>query len=281
MVSEKTSTRGAVVWEDVLTSCEKLPTESEQFKFLMAFIKYQFGEIDAQILEPTESWAWCMQGFIERMDKSIAKRKALAENGAKGGRGNTSKAKESKLKQTKANESKLKLAKANESKRKQIEAEGEGEGEGEYEGKGEYEGEKEGEGEVKKISLTCNPLLPESNNGANATQQSCSALAPAAAVAGRVSSGKARKKPPVKPSSADEVAAYCEEKGLVDVDANAFFDYYESQGWIKRNGLAVRDWRATARAWQKRELERHQQSQQPIPSQFQRFENPDSVECEF
>jgi uncharacterized protein YdaU (DUF1376 family) len=60
-----------------------------------------------------------------------------------------------------------------------------------------------------------------------------------------------RAKPNTKanPPSLEEVKAWVTEEG-VNIDAEKFFHYYESQGWIKRNGQPVKDWKATARYWQ-------------------------------
>ena len=51
--------------------------------------------------------------------------------------------------------------------------------------------------------------------------------------------------------SLDEVSAYCAERGN-NVDAEKWYDYYESNGWrVGKN--AMKDWRAAVRTWEKRE----------------------------
>ena len=59
---------------------------------------------------------------------------------------------------------------------------------------------------------------------------------------------KAARKRFVKPS-VGEVEAYCLERGN-SVDAQAFWDFYESKGWmIGRNPM--KDWRAAVRTWER------------------------------
>ena len=54
----------------------------------------------------------------------------------------------------------------------------------------------------------------------------------------------------VKPS-VDQVRAYCAEKGY-PVDAQRFFDYYESNGWmVGKNHM--KDWQAAVRNWNQRD----------------------------
>lgn len=51
--------------------------------------------------------------------------------------------------------------------------------------------------------------------------------------------------------SLDEVSAYCAERGN-KVDAEKWYDYYESNGWrVGKN--AMKDWKAAVRTWEKRE----------------------------
>lgn len=52
----------------------------------------------------------------------------------------------------------------------------------------------------------------------------------------------------VKPTP-EQIQEYCEERknGL---SGQEIWDYYESQGWKKSNGVAVKDWQATVRTWE-------------------------------
>lgn len=51
----------------------------------------------------------------------------------------------------------------------------------------------------------------------------------------------------------EEIAAYCAERKN-EVDAQTFFDFYESKGW-KVGAVKMRDWRASVRTWEKRDAE--------------------------
>ena len=50
------------------------------------------------------------------------------------------------------------------------------------------------------------------------------------------------------PPTAEEVAAYCRERGN-DIDAGRFVDYYAVAGW-KLKGKPIEDWRALIRLWE-------------------------------
>lgn len=53
------------------------------------------------------------------------------------------------------------------------------------------------------------------------------------------------------PPSAEEVSAYCRERGNT-VDAQQFVDFYASKGW-KIGKDAMKDWKAALRNWERRE----------------------------
>lgn len=63
-----------------------------------------------------------------------------------------------------------------------------------------------------------------------------------------------------QPPTADDVRAYCEEKGSFWIDPERFVDYYESRGWILTNGKKMVDWKAAVRLWEKNEKERQEKS---------------------
>lgn len=48
----------------------------------------------------------------------------------------------------------------------------------------------------------------------------------------------------------EEIRAYCEERKN-GIDAQAFFDFYESKGW-KVGAVKMKDWRASVRTWEQR-----------------------------
>jgi hypothetical protein len=57
----------------------------------------------------------------------------------------------------------------------------------------------------------------------------------------------------IKPTE-KEVADYFKENGKPVSRASEFYLYYDSsQGWIKKNGLEVKNWKSTARTWWKME----------------------------
>lgn len=51
--------------------------------------------------------------------------------------------------------------------------------------------------------------------------------------------------------SLQEIIEFIETNNY-EMDAQAFFDYYEEVDWIKKNGQPIKDWRATARSWERR-----------------------------
>ena len=61
----------------------------------------------------------------------------------------------------------------------------------------------------------------------------------------RVDSPKRFKKP-----SVEEIDSYCKDRNN-SVDAEQFFDFYESKGW-KVGGTPMKDWKAAVRTWEKR-----------------------------
>lgn len=56
----------------------------------------------------------------------------------------------------------------------------------------------------------------------------------------------------------DEVTSYIEEN-MYCVKPDAFFDYYEANGW-KISGRPMKDWKATVRNWDRREQEKKKPS---------------------
>lgn len=63
---------------------------------------------------------------------------------------------------------------------------------------------------------------------------------------------KEKKKRFVKPTE-KQVTEYFKENGKTASEASKFFLYYDSQGWLKTNGLAVQNWKSTARTWWKKD----------------------------
>ena len=52
------------------------------------------------------------------------------------------------------------------------------------------------------------------------------------------------------PPTVDEVAAYCAERGN-NVDAHAWWDFYQSKGWMVGKNR-MKDWKAAVRTWEQR-----------------------------
>tara|TARA_R110000751_G_scaffold78850_3_gene159161 strand:- start:119 stop:760 length:642 start_codon:yes stop_codon:yes gene_type:complete len=55
-----------------------------------------------------------------------------------------------------------------------------------------------------------------------------------------------------KPSSLDEVFAYFKEIQMTHEEAQKFCDWYDSVGWKVKGGNSIKDWRACARQWKRR-----------------------------
>jgi hypothetical protein len=55
-----------------------------------------------------------------------------------------------------------------------------------------------------------------------------------------------------KPSSEGECLEYFIELGLDEQEAAKFWDWYEQTGWKLKGGNSIKDWKATARNWQRR-----------------------------
>lgn len=58
------------------------------------------------------------------------------------------------------------------------------------------------------------------------------------------------------PPTLEEVRDYVHETGL-QMDPDAFFDHFKSNGWKVGGKAAMKDWRATARNWARREKTFH------------------------
>lgn len=54
------------------------------------------------------------------------------------------------------------------------------------------------------------------------------------------------------PPTVEEVRTYCAEKGFT-FDPQLFVDYYIANGWVQGKGRPLKDWKAAARTWNRRE----------------------------
>ena len=49
----------------------------------------------------------------------------------------------------------------------------------------------------------------------------------------------------------DELRSYCFENGMEDFNYEKFYNHYESNGWLNRNGTEIKNWKAKVRYWYK------------------------------
>ena len=72
------------------------------------------------------------------------------------------------------------------------------------------------------------------------------------------------KKKFVKPTI-EQIKEYAKEASLVNLDPNAFFDHFESNGW-KVSGISpMKDWKAAMRTWNRRTLQFNKQDKKTNP----------------
>lgn len=71
----------------------------------------------------------------------------------------------------------------------------------------------------------------------------------------------------IKPT-VDEIAAYCSERKN-NIDAQAFFDFYESKGWRVGN-QPMKDWKASVRTWERRSRPSKPQADKPSGDKYRR-----------
>ena len=54
------------------------------------------------------------------------------------------------------------------------------------------------------------------------------------------------------PPTIEEIKNYCEERGN-NIDAEAFFDFYNAAGWVYgKNKIPVKDWKSCVRTWERK-----------------------------
>lgn len=87
------------------------------------------------------------------------------------------------------------------------------------------------------------------NNGAEEIERPLQNPEPEEKAAQEIQPEKPKRKNFVKPT-VEEIAAYCSERKN-GIDAQAFFDFYESKGW-KVGAVKMKDWRASVRTWEQR-----------------------------
>ncbi|WP_296024491.1 DUF6291 domain-containing protein [uncultured Treponema sp.] len=94
------------------------------------------------------------------------------------------------------------------------------------------------------------PVIIRINNGAEEIERPLQNPEPEEKAAQEIQPEKPKRKNFVKPT-VEEIAAYCKEKNY-NVNAQQFFNYYESNGWkIGRN--AMKSWQAAVQNWNTRD----------------------------
>lgn len=61
------------------------------------------------------------------------------------------------------------------------------------------------------------------------------------------------------PPTAEEIQAYCDERGVYLIDPQQFIDYYQARGWMLTKSRTMIDWKAAVRTWEKNERDRQKQ----------------------
>ena len=79
--------------------------------------------------------------------------------------------------------------------------------------------------------------------------------------------GRAQSSSAFIPPTEEQIRQFCTEQNLSKTDSRKFFNYYSANGW-KMGNAPMADWRAAARLWNDREIEKQSPSRPkhpPIP----------------
>ena len=52
-----------------------------------------------------------------------------------------------------------------------------------------------------------------------------------------------------------ELRSYCYENDMGNFDYENFYNYYEANGWLNKNGTEIKNWKAKVNYWYKKDLE--------------------------
>ena len=52
-----------------------------------------------------------------------------------------------------------------------------------------------------------------------------------------------------------ELRSYCSENNMGNFDYENFYNYYEANGWLNKNGTEIKNWKAKVNYWYKKDLE--------------------------
>ena len=83
-------------------------------------------------------------------------------------------------------------------------------------------------------------------------------------------------KPFVKPTL-EQIKAYVKEKKF-KMDAEAFYDHFQSNGWKVGGKTAMRDWQAAVRNWERRDFGHTKKSKNEFLDMLKEYENEDVAE---
>lgn len=101
------------------------------------------------------------------------------------------------------------------------------------------------EGAVNRTKIAQEKAHKRWNGNATAMQQQSNSNA-------KRTKGNRTQKTFIRPTE-KQVIEYFKKNNKSESEASAFFLYYDSQGWIKKNQLEVKNWKSTARTWWKKE----------------------------
>ena len=78
----------------------------------------------------------------------------------------------------------------------------------------------------------------------------------------------------------EEIKEYVSQMGY-QMDPAAFFDYYESIGWTRKNGQRIKDWKASVRTWERREKQYKENNNRPViePPKYKVFGPEPKIEA--
>ncbi|MCR5763933.1 MAG: hypothetical protein K6G00_11185 [Treponema sp.] len=75
--------------------------------------------------------------------------------------------------------------------------------------------------------------------------------------------------------SVEEIAAYCMERGN-SIDAQQFYDFYESKGWLVGKSK-MKDWKSSIRTWERNNAACAATGNKPVSSEYTREPTADEM----
>lgn len=103
----------------------------------------------------------------------------------------------------------------------------------------------------------------ESNSESNSESESESKSNQKESIKKKPTPTKKTESPSLPPPTVDEVRAYCNERGITNVNPQHFVDYYSAMlpPWTKLNGEPVKNWKLTVVTWSNNPLYNKQPQQ--------------------